>query len=110
MQDYYEPKVGDKASDFKLPSTEGKKLGLKDFKGKWVVLYFYPKDDTPGCTKEACGFRDNLSAIQGEDAVVLGVSTDAMPSHEKFKEKHSLNFPLLKAQTPLLPFEVMQFQ
>ncbi len=99
MQDYYEPKVGDKAPDFKLPSTEGKKLGLKDFKGKWVVLYFYPKDNTPGCTKEACGFRDALSSIQSEDAVVLGVSTDGMPSHEKFKEKHGLTFPLLSDES-----------
>ena len=78
MQDYYEPKVGDRAPDFKLESTEGKKLGLKDFKGQWVVLYFYPKDNTPGCTKEACGFRDSLASIQKEDAMVLGVSTDSM--------------------------------
>jgi len=103
MQDYYEPKVGDRAPEFKLASTEGKKIALKDFKGQWVVLYFYPKDDTPGCTKEACGFRDSLSSIKSQDAVVLGVSTDGMPSHDKFRQKYELNFPLLSDETADVP-------
>lgn len=95
MQDFYEPKVGDKAPEFRLPSTEGKELSLKDFKGKNIVLYFYPKDDTPGCTAEACSFRDSNSDLQQADAVVLGVSTDSLASHDKFRSKHNLNFTLL---------------
>ncbi len=99
MQDYFEPKAGDRAPDFKLPSTEGKALGLKDFKGKWIVLYFYPKDDTPGCTAEACGFRDGMSQLTTEGAAVLGVSTDPLTSHDKFRAKFSLNFPLLSDES-----------
>ena len=99
MQEYYEPKAGERAPEFKLPSTEGKQLGPKDFKGRWIVLYFYPKDDTPGCTAEACGFRDGMSALTGEGAAVLGVSTDPLTSHDKFRAKHSLNFPLLSDET-----------
>ena len=99
MQDYYEPKVGDMAPPFSLHSTEGKPLSLKDFKGKNIVLYFYPKDDTPGCTKEACSFRDTNSDLQNAGAVVLGVSTDSMESHDKFRSKYSLNFPLLADTT-----------
>jgi peroxiredoxin Q/BCP len=99
MQDYFEPKVGDPAPTFQLPSTEGKTLSLKNFKGKNVVLYFYPKDDTPGCTKEACSFRDFNDELQKEGAVVLGVSTDSVESHDKFKSKYSLNFPLLADPT-----------
>ena len=91
-----ELKVGQKAPDFSLESSEGKKISLKDYKGKKnVVLYFYPKDMTPGCTTEACSFRDNLTRVQKADAVVLGVSTDDLKSHDKFIEKHQLNFPLL---------------
>src|SRR4029079_2378785 len=73
----------------------GQKVKLSDFKGKKVVLYFYPKDDTPGCTKEACAFRDGISEIRSRGAVVLGVSTDSVASHKKFKDKFELNFPLL---------------
>jgi len=99
MQDYYEPKVGDVAPDFRLPSTRGKEISLKDFKGKDVILYFYPKDDTPGCTAEACSFRDHESDLTEEHAVVLGVSADPLESHEKFRGKYELNFPLLSDQT-----------
>ena len=100
MQDYYEPKVGDRAPDFRLPSTRGgKEIGLKDFKGKDVILYFYPKDDTPGCTAEACNFRDHESDLAKEHAVVLGISADPMDSHEKFSSKYNLNFPLLSDPT-----------
>jgi peroxiredoxin Q/BCP len=88
-------KEGDVAPDFKLPSTAGKPVSLRDFRGKQVVLYFYPKDDTPGCTKEACAFRDNLPKFGKLDAVVLGVSTDSIESHNKFSAKYSLNFTLL---------------
>ena len=98
-QDYHEPKVGDKAPSFRLPSTEGEALALKDFKGKDVILYFYPRDNTPGCTAEACSFRDNYSAIQKEGAVVLGVSTDSIESHDKFRGKFELSFPLLSDET-----------
>jgi thioredoxin-dependent peroxiredoxin len=99
MQDFYEPKIGDLAPDFKLPSTTGKDVSLKQFKGKDVILYFYPKDDTPGCTAEACSFRDTLPELSGTGAAVLGVSTDPPDSHEKFKTKYQLNFPLLSDQT-----------
>jgi peroxiredoxin Q/BCP len=87
--------IGKKAPDFSLVAHDGKKYSLKDFKGKKVVLYFYPKDDTSGCTKEACSFRDNLSAIKKKGAVVLGVSPDGTASHEKFSAKYDLNFPIL---------------
>jgi len=90
-----ELKVGQKAPDFTLPSDSGEKISLKDFRGKKVVLYFYPKDDTPGCTKEACSFRDNINQILEKGAVVIGVSADSVESHKKFKEKYNLNFPLL---------------
>jgi peroxiredoxin Q/BCP len=89
---------GMKAPDFSLPSTEGKSLNLKDFRGQQVVLYFYPKDDTPGCTKEACSFRDSLARLKSKGAVVLGVSLDDIPSHDKFREKYNLSFPLLSDQ------------
>ena len=95
MQDYYEPRTGEKAPNFKLPSTEGKDVTLKDFAGKDLILYFYPKDDTPGCTKEACAFRDRTSDLKARGAVVLGVSPDDVASHGKFRDKYSLNFPLL---------------
>ena len=86
--------VGDKAPDFDVMTDEGKQIKLKDFKGKNVILYFYPKDDTPGCTKEACAFRDDYSKIKRK-AVVLGVSLDNVKSHQKFKEKFQLPFLLL---------------
>lgn len=89
------PKVGDKAPDFKLPSGSGESVSLKDYKGKKVVLYFYPKDDTPGCTKEACSFRDNIRILQRRGAVVIGVSADSVESHKKFTEKYDLPFTLV---------------
>ncbi len=87
--------VGDKAPDFALPSSSGKDVRLGSFRGKQVVLYFYPKDDTPGCTVEACAFRDNLPKFEGLDAVILGVSRDSLKSHARFIDKYSLNFTLL---------------
>jgi thioredoxin-dependent peroxiredoxin len=90
-----DPKVGQKAPDFTVVTDAGTKVKLSDFKGKKVVLYFYPKDDTPGCTKEACAFRDGIDEIKAKGAVVIGVSTDSVESHKKFKSKFDLNFPLL---------------
>lgn len=83
------------APDFSLADQEGKTHTLADYKGKWVVLYFYPKDDTPGCTAEACSLRDSRDDIAALGAEVVGVSADDMASHEKFKAKHTLNFTLL---------------
>jgi len=89
-------KTGDKAPDFEGPTSDGGRLGLKDFVGKKnVVLYFYPKDDTPGCTKEACSFRDNLQSVRKLGAEVIGVSLDTVESHKKFASKYSLPFPLI---------------
>jgi thioredoxin-dependent peroxiredoxin len=87
--------VGMPAPEFSLPSTLGRRVTLSEFRGKRVILYFYPKDDTPGCTMEACGFRDSFPRIESKDAVVLGVSLDDELSHEKFAQKYSLPFPLL---------------
>lgn len=87
--------VGDKAPQFTLNDGDGNKIKLSDFKGKTVVLYFYPKDLTPGCTVEACAFRDDISAIKKLGAVVFGVSADTEKTHQKFTAKHNLNFPLL---------------
>jgi len=92
-------KVGDKAPSFALPDSSGAIVSLKDFKGKKLVLYFYPKDDTPGCTKEACSFRDNLARVRGKGAAVIGVSADSVKSHAKFSEKFDLPFPLLSDET-----------
>ncbi|MCH2395530.1 thioredoxin-dependent thiol peroxidase [Oceanibaculum sp.] len=86
--------VGDKAPDFSMPTDGGGSVSLSGLKGKKVVLYFYPKDDTPGCTKEACAFRDALPDFSGVDAVVIGVSRDPVKSHDKFKAKYELNFPI----------------
>lgn len=86
--------VGKKAPDFAMPTDGEGSVSLKELKGQKVVLYFYPKDDTPGCTTEACGFRDNLAAFNGADAVVIGVSKDSPKSHDKFKQKHGLTFTL----------------
>jgi peroxiredoxin Q/BCP len=87
--------VGAKAPAFSAPDQSGKTVSLGDFKGKKVVLYFYPKDDTPGCTTQACSFRDEHSVFLKKGAVVLGVSPDSAKSHTKFIEKFSLPFPLL---------------
>ena len=86
---------GKKAPAFTLASSDGEKVSLGDFKGQKVILYFYPKDDTPGCTREAEGFRAALPKIKKKNAVVLGVSRDSVESHCKFIDKYSLNFPLL---------------
>ena len=86
--------VGSKAPAFTLQSDSGKKIKLSDFKGKAVVLYFYPKDDTPGCTKQACGLRDGWKAISNK-ALVFGVSTDPVKNHAKFVKKYELPFPLI---------------
>jgi len=87
-------KGGDKAPDFTLPVDGGGKVSLKDLKGKKLVLYFYPKDDTPGCTTEACAFRDALPDFSRVKAAILGVSKDSVASHDKFKKKFKLPFPL----------------
>lgn len=88
-------KPGARAPAFSLPAHDGSTVSLKDFRGKKVVLYFYPKDMTSGCTVEACEFRDNWKAVQKSGAVVLGVSPDGPGSHEKFRKKYDLPFPLL---------------
>lgn len=87
--------VGTDAPAFTAKDTNGNTVSLSDFAGKTVVLYFYPKDDTPGCTKQACGFRDASADYQGKDIVVLGVSADDEASHQQFTQKYNLNFPLL---------------
>ena len=87
--------AGDMAPSFSLPSSGGGTVTLDELKGKKVVLYFYPKDDTPGCTKEACDFRDSKDDLDAEDLVVLGVSADDLDSHQQFIDKFHLNFPLL---------------
>jgi len=86
---------GDKAPEFTSLNQDGEKVSLSDFKGKDVILYFYPRDDTPGCTKEACAFRDEFAEFKKQGAVVLGVSTDSAQSHAKFAAKHKLPFTLL---------------
>jgi peroxiredoxin Q/BCP len=87
--------VGTPAPAFTALDQNGSEHSLGDYRGKWVVLYFYPEDDTPGCTKEACGFRDSLQPIKDKGAMVFGVSPDSMDSHAKFAEKFHLTFPLL---------------
>ncbi len=87
--------LGSQAPDFDLEDQTGTHHRLSDYRGRWVVLYFYPKDDTPGCTKEACGFRDAGAALAELDAVVLGVSADDRESHARFATKYQLDFPLL---------------
>jgi len=89
------PSVGQPAPAFKLQDQDGKWHSLGDYKGKWVAVYFYPKDDTPGCTTQACSFRDNIFAFNKEGAVILGISVDDVESHKKFAEKHGLPFALL---------------
>ncbi|MFA3781543.1 thioredoxin-dependent thiol peroxidase [Melioribacteraceae bacterium 4301-Me] len=91
--------IGKKAPQFTLFDSDGNKVSLKDFLGRYVVLYFYPKDMTPGCTKEACDFRDSFSAFDELDAVVVGVSPDSIESHKKFKEKYNLPFILLSDES-----------
>ncbi len=86
---------GASAPDFRLPSTDGTERGLSDYRGRAVVLYFYPKDDTPGCTKEACSFRDALKDFEDLGSAVLGISRDSAAKHVRFTDKYGLNFPLL---------------
>jgi len=93
MADWVE--TGKKAPDFSLPADDGGKMKLSSLRGKPVVLYFYPRDNTPGCTREACAFRDQKKALAKLKATVLGVSTDSVASHAKFRDKYDLNFPLL---------------
>lgn len=88
-------KIGDKAPDFTLENQDGREISLEDYRGQKVVLYFYPKDSTPGCTKQACGFRDVNKEIEGLGVKVFGVSKDSVSSHQRFREKQSLNFDLL---------------
>ena len=88
-------KSGDPAPDFEAVLDNGETVSLSQFKGKNVVLYFYPKDNTPGCTREACDFRDNISSLEEKNTVVLGVSPDSVKSHQKFKDKFDLPFPLI---------------
>ena len=89
------PRVGDSAPEFTATTDRGETINLADLRGRKVVLYFYPKDDTPGCTKQACGFRDHHQQFEAEGAVVLGVSPDGEASHAKFRDKHGIPFPLL---------------
>jgi peroxiredoxin Q/BCP len=93
------PEVGKPAPDFNLPDQNGRLHTLNDFRGKWLVLYFYPKDDTPGCTQEACAFRDDLHQIVELGAQVVGVSVDDTSSHAEFAKKYNLPFPLLADKT-----------
>lgn len=88
-------KINTKAPDFSLPDQNGKMHNLPDYRGKWVLVYFYPKDDTPGCTKEACSIRDNWPKFEKLDCVVLGISVDSVKSHGKFSDKYKLPFILL---------------
>ncbi len=90
-----ELRPGDKAQDFSLASESGRQVSLSELKGKTVVLYFYPKDDTPGCTKEACGFESSLAQFSKKGVTILGVSADNTASHQRFAKKYNLTFPLL---------------
>ena len=92
-------KVGGRAPAFSLPNEKGQVVKLSELKGKKVVVFFYPKDDTPGCTKEACSFRDGLQAIRKKGAMVLGVSADSVASHQNFSKKFDFNFPLLSDES-----------
>lgn len=92
-------KIGINAPEFTLPDQDGTMHSLSDYKGKRVLLYFYPKDDTPGCTTESCNFRDGYDEFQKMGLVILGVSKDSVKSHKKFAEKYSLPFPLLSDET-----------
>ncbi len=87
--------IGMQAPEFNLPDHNGKNHNITQYRGSWVVVYFYPKDDTPGCTKEACSFRDHFEVLKAQGIVVLGISKDTQASHKKFTEKYNLNFTLL---------------
>jgi thioredoxin-dependent peroxiredoxin len=105
------PSIGSPAPEFRLQDQNGKWHQLKDYRGKWIALYFYPKDQTPGCTTQACEFRDNVFAFREANAQVLGISVDDVESHKRFSEKHSLPFPILadaKKQV-VKTYDVMSF-
>ncbi len=87
--------IGDPAPDFALPDQDGRLRTLEDYRGDWLLLYFYPRDRTPGCTTEACGFRDRLASLRALDAAVVGISTDPAARHRAFADRHGLSFPLL---------------
>ncbi|MDT8376538.1 MAG: peroxiredoxin [Mariprofundaceae bacterium] len=108
----YKLNPGDAAPDIELPVWPEGSIKLSDFPGKWVILYFYPKDNTPGCTTESCEFRDALPDFSSADAVVVGVSRDSVKSHASFTEKQSLNFPLISDSDELLcrAFDVIQIK
>ena len=91
--------VNDKAPDFNMPTDSEGTVALSDYTGQWLVLYFYPKDDTSGCTKQACGFSENLQAFNKVDCAVIGVSKDSVAKHDKFKAKYGLQFPLASDET-----------
>lgn len=92
-------KPGDKAPAITLPDETGQSVSLADFHGHPIIVYFYPKDDTPGCTTEACGFRDQMNVLKDQGVAIVGISKDSVKSHAKFKEKHGLNFPLLSDES-----------
>lgn len=94
-QAYADLQAGDKAPEFTLINQHGDSISLSDYRDQWIVLYFYPKNDTPGCTTEACSFRDNINTLIKQKAVILGISIDSMESHKKFSEKYKLPFSLL---------------
>jgi peroxiredoxin Q/BCP len=96
------PQIGDKVPDFSLPATGGKTLSLSDFAGRWLVLYFYPKDSTPGCTREGQDFRDHYADFQAQDCDILGVSRDSLKRHENFKAKYEFPFDLLSDEEETL--------
>ncbi|MDX8403112.1 MAG: peroxiredoxin [Mariprofundaceae bacterium] len=108
----YKLNPGDSAPDIELPTWPEGTLKLSDLLGKWIILYFYPKDSTPGCTTESCEFRDTLSDFSGADAAIIGVSRDSVKSHERFTEKQSLNFPLISDADEKLckAFDVIQLK
>ncbi len=93
------PTVGTKAPEFTLPDDQNNTVALKNLRGKKVILYFYPKDETPGCTREACDFRDSFDQFKKKNALIFGVSKDSVTSHQKFKNNHSLPFALLADET-----------
>ena len=95
LADEIKLKIGDSAPEFSLYDQSNKLQSLNDYKGQWLIIYFYPKDDTPGCTRQACNFRDDISKIRELNAQILGISIDDISSHKAFAEKHSLPFPLL---------------
>ncbi len=108
----YQLNPGDPAPDIELPVWPGDTLKLSDLRGRWVVLYFYPRDNTPGCTTESCGFRDALPDFSAADAAIVGVSRDSLKSHQRFSEKQDLNFPLISDSDEALcrAFDVIQIK